>query len=105
MKMQHFLMLKVFSNFEWFKSNLENGTSSTKFVFSIFFLIIRPNIANDMALESLKKCKTFWYILFLQIHYGFTLILKMAKTYFRRNFYKLYRNGANNILLKSYKKF
>ena len=71
-----------FSNFEWFKSNLENGTSSTKFVFSIFFLIIRPNIANDMALESLKKCKTFWYILFLQIHYGFTLILKMTKNVF-----------------------
>ena len=30
-------MLKVFSNFESFKSNLENDTSSTKFVFSIFF--------------------------------------------------------------------
>ena len=26
-----------FSNFEWFKSNLENGTSSTKFVFLIYF--------------------------------------------------------------------
>ena len=37
MKMRFFLMLKVFSNFEWFKSNLENGTSSTKFVFSIYF--------------------------------------------------------------------
>ena len=28
----------------------------------------------------------------------------MAKTYFRRNFYKLYRNGENNIPLKSYGK-
>ena len=82
MKMRFFLMLKVFSNFEWFKSNLENGTSSTKFVFSIYFLIIRPNVENDMALESLNKCETFWYILFLQIHYGFTLILKMAKNVF-----------------------
>uniref|UniRef100_A0A453ESE1 Uncharacterized protein n=1 Tax=Aegilops tauschii subsp. strangulata TaxID=200361 RepID=A0A453ESE1_AEGTS len=34
MKMCYFLMLKVFSNFERFKSNLENGTSSTEFVFS-----------------------------------------------------------------------
>ena len=75
-------MLKVFSNFEWFKSNLENGTSSTKFVFLIYFLIKRPNIENDMELESLNKCATFLYILFLQIHYGFTLILKMAKNVF-----------------------
>ena len=82
MKMRFFLMLKVFSNFEWFKSNLENGTSSTKFVFLIYFLIMRLNVANDMALESLNKCETFWYILFLQIHYGFTLILKMAKNVF-----------------------
>ena len=29
---------------------------------------------------------------------------KWLKTYFRRNFYKLHRNGANNILLKSYEK-
>ena len=29
---------------------------------------------------------------------------KWLKTYFRRNFYKLYRNGANNIPLKSYGK-
>ena len=59
MKMRFFLMLKVFSNFEWFKSNLENGTSSTKFVFSIYFFIIRPNVANEMALESRNKCETF----------------------------------------------
>ena len=29
---------------------------------------------------------------------------KWRKTYFRRNFYKLYQNGANNIPLKSYGK-
>ena len=29
---------------------------------------------------------------------------KWLKTYFCRNFYKLHQNGANNILLKSYKK-
>ena len=50
-------MLKVFSNFERSKSDLENGTSSTKFVFlRSNFLTVRPNAANDMALESC--CKT-----------------------------------------------
>ena len=43
------------------------------------FLTVRPNASNDMALESLKKCKTFWYVLFLPILYGFKSILKMAK--------------------------
>ena len=46
------------------------------------FLTVRPNAANDMALESLKKCETFLYILFLLIHYGFMLVLKMAKNVF-----------------------
>ena len=68
------------------------------------FLTVRPNAANDMALESLNKCETFWYILFLPIRYCFKSILKMAKNVFGCNFYKLYRNGANNILLKSYGK-
>ena len=82
MKMRYFLLLKVFSNLELFKSNLENGTSSIEFVFSIYFLIVCPNAANDMALEILRKCKTFWYILFLPIPYCFKSILKMARTYF-----------------------
>ena len=69
------------------------------------FLTVRTNVANDMVLESLRKCETFLYILFLPIPYGFKSILKMAKTYFPRNFYKLYQNGANNIPLKSYEKF
>ena len=68
------------------------------------FLTMRPNTANDMELESLNKCGTFWYVLFIPILYGFKSVLKMAKTYFRRNFYKLYRNWVNNILLKSYGK-
>ena len=46
------------------------------------FFIVRPNAANDMALESLSKCETFWYILFLPTHYGFMVILKMAKNIF-----------------------
>ena len=57
-----------------------------------------------MTLEILNECETFWYILFPLIHYGYTLILKMVKTYFPRTFYKLNRNRANNILLKSYEK-
>ena len=68
------------------------------------FLTVRPNVANDMVLESLKKCKTFFYIFFLPIPYCFKSIWKWLKTYFRCNFYKLYRNGANNIPLKSYRK-
>ena len=46
------------------------------------FLTVRPNAANDMALEILKKCETFLYILFLLIHYGFMSVLKMAKNVF-----------------------
>ena len=53
MKMRYFLMLKVFSNFERFKSNLENGASSPSLYFRANVLTLRPNAANDMALESL----------------------------------------------------
>ena len=67
-------------------------------------LTVRLNAANDMVLESLNKCETFWHVLFLPILYGFKSVSKMAKKYFCRNFYKLYWNGANNIQLKSYGK-
>ena len=50
------------------------------------FLTVRPNAANDMALESLKKCETFLYILFLLIHYGFMSVLKMVKNVFLPQF-------------------
>ena len=46
------------------------------------FLTVRPNAANDMALESLNKCETFWYVLFLPILYGFKSVSKMAKNVF-----------------------
>ena len=46
------------------------------------FLTVRPNAANVMALESLNKCETFWYVLFLPILYGFKSVLKMAKNVF-----------------------
>ena len=68
------------------------------------FLTVRPNAANDMAFESLKKCKTFLYILFIPIPYSFKSNWKMAKTYFWNNLYILYLNGANNIPLKIYGK-
>ena len=45
-------------------------------------LIVHPNAANDTALESLNKCETFLYILFLPIIYGFKLVLKMVKNVF-----------------------
>ena len=53
------------------------------------FLTVRPNAANDTALESLNKCETFWNVLILPILYGL---------------YGLYRNWADNIPLKSYEK-
>ena len=43
---------------------------------------VRPNAANDMVLESLNKCETFWYVLFLPILYGFKSVLKMVKNVF-----------------------
>ena len=46
------------------------------------FLIVRPNAENDMALESLNKCETFWYVLFLPILYDFKSVSKMAKNVF-----------------------
>ena len=46
------------------------------------FLTVLPNASNDMALESLNKCETFWYVLFLPILYGFKSISKMAKNVF-----------------------
>ena len=83
MKMLYFFVLKVFfSNFEWFKSNLENGPSPTEFVFSSYFFTARPTVANDMALVSLNKYETFRYVLFLPILYGFKSVSKMAKNIF-----------------------
>ena len=45
------------------------------------FLTVCPNAANDMALESLNKCETFWYVLFLPIFYSFKSVSK-AKNVF-----------------------
>ena len=46
------------------------------------FLTVCLNAANDMVLESLSKCETFWYILFLPIPYYFKSMLKMAQNVF-----------------------
>ena len=46
------------------------------------FLTVCPNTENNMALESLNKCETFWYVLFLPNLYGFKSVLKMAKNIF-----------------------
>ena len=46
------------------------------------FLTVRPNGANDMALESLNKYETVWYVLFLLILYGFKSVSKMEKNVF-----------------------
>ena len=46
----------------------------------------------------------FVYIFLSQFFMVLSQFWKWLKTYFRRNFYKLYRNGANNISLQSYEK-
>ena len=68
------------------------------------FLTVRPNAANDMALESLNKCEFFGIYCFSQFFTVLSQFRKWRKMYFRRNLYKLYQNGANNIPLKSYGK-
>jgi hypothetical protein len=50
--------------------------------FQVNVLTVGRNAPNDMALESLKKCETFWYIIFLAIPYGFKSILKKVKNVF-----------------------
>ena len=50
--------------------------------FQAHFLTMRPNAANDMALEILNKCETFLYVLFLPILYGFKSVSKIAKNVF-----------------------
>ena len=82
MKMRYFFMLKCFSNFERFKSNLKMVQIPPSSYFRANFLTVCPNAANDMALESLNKCETFWYVLFLPILYGFKSVSKMAKNVF-----------------------
>ena len=50
--------------------------------FQANFLTVGPNATNDTALERMRKCETFLYILFLSIPYCFKSILKMAKKVF-----------------------
>ena len=57
----------------------ESGPSA---YFRVFFSTVRRNEANDMALESLKKCETSICRLFFPILYGFKSISKMAENVF-----------------------
>ena len=50
--------------------------------FRVNFLTVDPNAANDMALERLNECETFWYVLFHPILYGFKSVSEMAKNVF-----------------------
>ena len=54
--------------------------------------------------KSWGNAKLFGIYCFSQFLTVLSQFWKWLKTYFRRNFYKLYRNGANNIPLKSYGK-
>ena len=93
-----------FSNFEWFKSNLENGTSSTKFVFSIYFFNHPSECRKWYGVGKPEQMWNFLVYIVSPNSLLFKSIVKWLKTYFHRNFYKLHRNGANNILFKSYEK-
>ena len=50
------------------------------------------------------NAKLFGMYCFSQFFTVLSQFWKWLKTYFLHNFYKLYRNGANNIPLKSYRK-
>ena len=54
--------------------------------------------------KAWTNAKLFGIYCFSQFLTVLSQFWKWLKTYFRRNFYKLYRNGANNIPLKSYGK-
>ena len=54
--------------------------------FQANFLTVRANATNDMVLQILNKCETFWYVLFLPIPYGFKSVSKMAKNVFSPEF-------------------
>ena len=54
--------------------------------------------------KALTNAKLFGIYCFSQFLTVLRQFLKRLTTYFPRNFYELYRNGANNIPLKSYGK-
>ena len=54
--------------------------------------------------KAWTNAKLFGMYCFSQFFTVLSQFRKWRKTYFHRNFYKLYRNGANNIPLKSYGK-
>ena len=54
--------------------------------------------------KAWRKAKLFGIYCFSQFLTVLSQFSKWLKTYFCRNFYKLYRNGANNISMKSYRK-
>ena len=54
--------------------------------------------------KAWRNAKLFGMYCFSQFFTVLSQFQKWRKTYFRRIFYKLYRNGANNIPLKSYGK-
>ena len=54
--------------------------------------------------KAWTNAKFFGIYFFSQFFTVLSQFRKWQKTYFRLNFYKLYRNWANNILLKSYGK-
>ena len=54
--------------------------------------------------KAWTNAKLFGMYYFSQFFTVLSQFQKWRKTYFRRIFYKLYRNGANNIPLKSYGK-
>ena len=55
--------------------------------------------------KAWTNAKLFGMYCFSQFFMVLSQFRKWWKTYFRHNFYKLYRNWANNIPLKSYRKW
>jgi hypothetical protein len=81
-KIRNFFMLKLFSNFQWFKFNFENRKHSKTRLKRIFHLYSKPQIRithmirHWKAIEIAKLC---YLCKFFQIRHAFWTILKILE--------------------------
>jgi hypothetical protein len=81
-KIRNFFMLKLFSNFQWFKFNFENRKHSKTRLKRIFHLFSKPQIRITHMIRHLKATKIAqlcYLCKFFQIRHGFWTILKILK--------------------------
>ena len=83
---------------------MKNGEILDETYFRDFLQTVCRIDANDTALESYGKWATFSYRNVFLIPYGLKTNSNTVKFDFKRDFFKICRNGANNIPLDSYRK-